>query len=157
MDSSPPTSHPHMLSPQRIFTPYPSYPIPRTYRYTTRGCEVSSFPRLLESRTHYTTARILINTATLSLYPSFVTHISPPSPYSPNPSHSRSSSPAVRCHSAKAGSLTRAMPNSRKAKGASREVEISKSLSYLLRHGAKIEKITLDEAGWANVADVVCF
>ena len=47
------------------------------------------------------------------------------------------------------------MPNSRKAKGEPREVEISKSLSYLLRHGAKIERIALDEAGWANVADVV--
>ncbi|KAF6222692.1 hypothetical protein HO133_000739 [Letharia lupina] len=47
------------------------------------------------------------------------------------------------------------MSSSRKGKGASREVDISKSLSYLLRHGAKTEGIQLDEAGWANVADVL--
>lgn len=40
---------------------------------------------------------------------------------------------------------------------ASKEVEISKSLSYLLRHGAKDAGIGLDEGGWANVADVVGF
>lgn len=49
------------------------------------------------------------------------------------------------------------MPNSRKRKGEPREVEISKSLSFLLRHGAKAEGIQLDDAGWANVADVVGF
>lgn len=43
------------------------------------------------------------------------------------------------------------MPDSKK------DVEISKSLSYLLRHGAKNEGIELDEAGWANVAAVVGF
>ncbi|KAL9126616.1 MAG: hypothetical protein Q9175_007889, partial [Cornicularia normoerica] len=47
------------------------------------------------------------------------------------------------------------MPSSRRDKVASREVEISKSLSYLLRHGAKAENIQLDEAGWVNVADVL--
>lgn len=36
-----------------------------------------------------------------------------------------------------------------------REVTISKNLSYLLRHNAKDEGIELDEGGWANVADVV--
>lgn len=51
-----------------------------------------------------------------------------------------------------------AMPNnSRKGKGAPREVEVSRSLSYLLRHGAKSEGVLVDEAGWANVADVVGF
>ncbi|KAL9075285.1 MAG: hypothetical protein Q9161_001662 [Pseudevernia consocians] len=47
------------------------------------------------------------------------------------------------------------MPNNRKRKGDPREVEVSKSLSYLLRHGAKAEGIQLDDAGWANVADVL--
>ena len=37
----------------------------------------------------------------------------------------------------------------------SREVTISKSLSYLLRHGAQKENIPLDEGGWANVQDIV--
>ena len=36
-----------------------------------------------------------------------------------------------------------------------KEVDISKGLSYLLRHGAKNEGVRLDEGGWANVADVV--
>ena len=55
------------------------------------------------------------------------------------------------------------MPNtgkrkdSGKRKGALREIEISKNLSYLLRHGAKSEGIELDEGGWANVADIVGF
>lgn len=49
------------------------------------------------------------------------------------------------------------MPRGGKGKSASREVEVSKSLSYLLRHGAKAEGIQLDEAGWANVANVVGF
>ena len=53
--------------------------------------------------------------------------------------------------------MTRDMPTNRKDKSASKEVEISKSLSYLLRHGAENEGIQLDEAGWANVADVVGF
>ena len=46
------------------------------------------------------------------------------------------------------------MPNERRSKGG-KEVDISKGLSYLLRHGAKKEGIRLDEGGWANVADVV--
>ena len=63
-------------------------------------------------------------------------------------------SSAARFYATKAG----AMPKDRKGKskgGASKEVDISKSLSYLLRHGAKDEGIKLDEGGWANVADVV--
>lgn len=36
-----------------------------------------------------------------------------------------------------------------------KEVDISKGLSYLLRHGAKNEGVRVDEGGWANVADVV--
>ena len=39
----------------------------------------------------------------------------------------------------------------------SKEVDISKSLSYLLRHGARKEGLVLDEGGWANVANVVGF
>ena len=38
----------------------------------------------------------------------------------------------------------------------SREVTVSKALSFLLRHGAKDEGVQLDEGGWANVRDVVC-
>lgn len=37
----------------------------------------------------------------------------------------------------------------------SRDVVISKALSFLLRHGAKGEGIELDDGGWANLADVV--
>lgn len=37
----------------------------------------------------------------------------------------------------------------------SREVAVSRNLSYLLRHNAVNEGISLDEGGWANVADVV--
>jgi hypothetical protein len=39
----------------------------------------------------------------------------------------------------------------------SREVTISKALSFLLRHGAKDEGVRIDEGGWVCVADVVCF
>lgn len=38
---------------------------------------------------------------------------------------------------------------------AAKEVDISKSLSYLLRHGARKEGLVLDEGGWANVGNVV--
>ena len=38
-----------------------------------------------------------------------------------------------------------------------RDVNISKSLSFLLRHGAKAEGVELDDGGWANLADVVSF
>ena len=37
----------------------------------------------------------------------------------------------------------------------SREVSISKALSFLLRHGADRVGIPVDEGGWANVQDVV--
>ena len=37
----------------------------------------------------------------------------------------------------------------------SREVTVSKALSFVLRHGAEAEGIELDEGGWANVRDVV--
>jgi len=36
-----------------------------------------------------------------------------------------------------------------------REVMISRALSFLLRHGGRDEGIELDEGGWGNVADVV--
>ena len=80
-------------------------------------------------------------------------HISFRFPYSKRFVYCKSS---ARFYATKAG----AMPKDRKGKskgGASREVDISKSLSYLLRHGAKDEGIRLDEGGWANVADVVGF
>lgn len=38
----------------------------------------------------------------------------------------------------------------------SREVTVSKALSFLLRHGARDEGVQLDGGGWANVRDVVC-
>lgn len=37
----------------------------------------------------------------------------------------------------------------------SKEVKISKALSYVLRHNAEKEGIELDEGGWANVQDIV--
>ncbi|KAK4693676.1 hypothetical protein P7C71_g3773, partial [Lecanoromycetidae sp. Uapishka_2] len=36
-----------------------------------------------------------------------------------------------------------------------REVNVSKALSFLLRHGGKDEGITIDDGGWASVADVL--
>lgn len=39
----------------------------------------------------------------------------------------------------------------------SRETQISKALSFLLRHGAKDAGVELDDGGWANLADVVSF
>jgi 2'-phosphotransferase len=37
----------------------------------------------------------------------------------------------------------------------SREVTVSKALSYLLRHAAEREGLKIDSQGYANVADVV--
>jgi RNA:NAD 2'-phosphotransferase (TPT1/KptA family) len=37
----------------------------------------------------------------------------------------------------------------------SREVAISKALSWILRHGAEKEGIKLDEQGFANLKDIV--
>lgn len=37
-----------------------------------------------------------------------------------------------------------------------RDVQVSKKLSKLLRHSAAAEGLTLDAAGYANLADVVC-
>ena len=39
----------------------------------------------------------------------------------------------------------------------SREVLISKKISYVLRHGAEKEGLRLDKNGYANCADLVCF
>ena len=41
----------------------------------------------------------------------------------------------------------------------SREVTISKKISYILRHGAEREGLKLDQNGYANCADLVrtCF
>ena len=38
----------------------------------------------------------------------------------------------------------------------SREVTISKAMSFVLRHGAEKEGLKLDENGYANVAELVC-
>ena len=43
----------------------------------------------------------------------------------------------------------------RGGRGESREVKISKQLSYILRHGAQKENVAMDDGGWANVADIV--
>ena len=43
----------------------------------------------------------------------------------------------------------------RGGRGESRDVKISKQLSYILRHGAQKENIAMDDGGWANVADIV--
>ena len=37
-----------------------------------------------------------------------------------------------------------------------RDVQVSKAMSWLLRHGAKQEGIKMDENGYVNVADLVC-
>lgn len=43
----------------------------------------------------------------------------------------------------------------RPARGQPREVQVSKQLAYLLRHGAERESINIDNGGWVNVAEVV--
>ena len=136
-----------MRYPPRIFIPYCS--ISRT-RQNSR--KVSLLPHLSDTRTYNTTSRD-------PLYlPSH--RPQPPSLYSFS-THSKRllcsefSSSGSPFRSPKAGALTQDMPGQKFSKGTSREVEISRNLSYLLRHGAKTEGIELDEAGWANVADVV--
>lgn len=37
-----------------------------------------------------------------------------------------------------------------------REVQVSKKLSWLLRHGAEKEGLTLGKGGYINLAEVVC-
>lgn len=39
----------------------------------------------------------------------------------------------------------------------SREKTISKAMSFVLRHGAEKEGLKMDENGYANVAELVCF
>lgn len=142
---------------RRIFTPSSS--LSSTCPNPNRGCKVSSFPHH-PGRTHNTTTIQIDNIPTLSPYTFFSPSISLSSPYSKRrlSFSSRSSSSAARSYPTKAGSLTRAMPDRQKSKNKSattKEVDISKGLSYLLRHGAKNEGVRLDEGGWANVADVV--
>ncbi len=38
----------------------------------------------------------------------------------------------------------------------SREVAVSKALSYILRHAAEREGVGIDSHGYANVAELVC-
>lgn len=48
------------------------------------------------------------------------------------------------------------MPNERRGKpNQGREVTVSKTLSYLLRHAADREGLRMNAQGYANVADVV--
>ena len=135
-----------MRYPPRNFIP--SCSISRTRQ---NSCKVSLLPHLSDTRTSNTTSRdplYLLSHRPQSSFPySFSKH-------SKRLLRSEFSSSGSRFLPPKAGALTHAMPG-RKSKGTSREVEISRSLSYLLRHGAKTEGIELDEAGWANVADVV--
>ena len=133
-----------------------SYSISRTYRNTTTACKVSLFAHFPNARTHIVNSEIR-NIPAHSLSTFFPSNISSFHPYLKKSLHFKPSSAACRFFNSPKAGLTRAMPNSRKRKGDSREVEVSKNLSYLLRHGAKAEGIQLDEAGWANVADVVGF
>jgi RNA:NAD 2'-phosphotransferase (TPT1/KptA family) len=41
--------------------------------------------------------------------------------------------------------------------GQSRDVQVSKALSLLLRHAAEKEGLKMNEQGYASVTDVVCF
>ena len=142
-----------MQSSHRIFASSSS--ISRTRQNTTEACKVSCCPRLSDYRTNGTATKIL-DIPILPHHASFSSHVSSSSPYSRSFFHSKLSSSAPRFPSLKLG-LTPTMPNSGKRKGASREIDISKNLSYLLRHGAESEGIELDEGGWASVADVVGF
>lgn len=143
-----------MQYPHRSFIP--SCAISRTCQKPAKRCKVSSFfSHLSDTTTHNTTSRDPLyfpnRRPQSSLSYSFP-------PHSKRLLYAEPSSSACLFHPPKAGSLTRAMPNSgRKGRGDPRDIEISKSLSYLLRHGAKTEGIQLDEGGWANVADVVGF
>lgn len=56
------------------------------------------------------------------------------------------------------------MPEQQRDKGrrgrgqpASRDVQISKAMSLLLRHAAEKEGLKMNDQGYANVADVVCY
>lgn len=44
-----------------------------------------------------------------------------------------------------------------RGQGQSRDVQVSKALSLLLRHAAEKEGVKMNAQGYANVADVVCF
>ena len=144
-----------MQFPHRNFTSSSS--ISRTRQNTTQVCKVSCCPRLSDYKPHSTITKIL-DIRNLPRSTSFSSHISSFSPSSRTFFHSEPSSSALRFHSPKVGPTHgHSMPNSGKRKGASREIDISKNLSYLLRHGAESEGIELDEGGWASVADVVGF
>ncbi len=110
------------------------------------------------SLTHNSVTRVHKPATTPSLCTFFSPFIFSSFPYAKRFFHPKYKSSSARSSSSKASLLTRDMPKpSRKGKTASREVDISKSLSYLLRHGARDEGVRLDEGGWANVADVVGF
>ena len=148
------TSELRMQFSRRIFKPSSS--LSSTCPNSNRGCKVSSFPHL-PGRTHNTTTQI-DNIPALSLCTFFPPSICFPSPYSKRLFSSKYSSSAARSYPTKAGSLTGAMPDRQKSKSKSataKEVDISKGLSYLLRHGAKNVGGRVAEGGWANVADVV--
>ena len=150
-----PTGESHMQSPPRVFNPI--YPIAKTGHNTLqRPNRTRSFlPHLSVTKPHSTLSKKHIH------LPLHRPHLSPSSSItSPCPLYSNVFPRAVSSSSAShtdPGPWHRVMPSNRREKGASREVQISRSLSYLLRHGAKDEGIQVDEAGWANVADVVGF
>ena len=127
----------------------------RTCLIRERACKVSAFPHLSRGTHMTTTTATQVDDHIAALSRSICTLCSPHICF-PLPSSKR----RVHCCKSTARFYATAMPKDRKGKskgGASKEVDISKSLSYLLRHGAKDEGITLDEGGWANVADVVGF
>lgn len=141
----------HMQSPPRILNPI--HPIPKTYHNTLQPPHrtLSLRPHLSNTKTHSTLSK-----PTIQIPP----HLPPPFPFTPIiPVSSNVFPRAVSSYSASHPDAPRdwksAMPGKGREKGASREVQVSRCLSYLLRHGAREEGIGVDEAGWANVADVV--
>ena len=145
-----------MQSSHRILA-HPSSSISSTCRNPSKGCK--SLPHLPVSRSSSNSDIFDIPSSfcLCTFFSPSILSLSLSSRFSKRFFGSKSSSSAERPNPPRAGVPTRAMPNTRKGKGASREVDISKGLSYLLRHGAKNEGVRLDEAGWANVADVVGF
>lgn len=53
------------------------------------------------------------------------------------------------------GAKSRGGANNKSKKPLPRDVQISKNLTFILRHGAEAEGIPFDEGGWANVQDIV--
>lgn len=126
---------------------------------TKTGCKVL-FPHFVTGTTRTIFAPVSYKTNNIYNYKIVLPHSLTSSTFSFAPRISYMERTQRSSSSATAGAVrfssTRTMP---KGKGgtSSREVDISKSLSYLLRHGARKEGLRLDDGGWANVADVVGF